>query len=164
MIRLFVCVKPFSLSRFYVFNCTQPLHSIDIQIGDIFELQKSAKGVDSGNVILTYESSNFGKSARKSSSCMFIEVPETYLSEYFEELKFSCNYAICIESCSIQTVDELECGDEALKFNLGDVIMFHRNYHGSVSIYENSTNCSKEYVISKHDFRKYFSRLYAAKP
>ena len=163
MIRSFVCVKSFSLNTFNAFNCARTSHSIDIEVGDIFELQKSAEGVDPGNVILTYESSNFGKFARKSSSCMFIEVPQTYLSEHFEELKFSCNYAICIKSCSIKTVDKVGCNDE-LRFNLGDVIMFHRNYHDSVSIYEDGTSCSEDHVISKQDFRKYFSRLYSAKP
>jgi len=120
------------------------------------------KGVDLGNVILTYESSNFGKFASKS-SCMFIEVLQIYLSEHFEELKFSCNYAICIKSCSRKTVDKVGCNDE-LRFNLGDVIMFHRNYHDSISVYEDGTSWSEDHVISKHDFRKYFSRLYIAKP
>lgn len=45
--------------------------------------------------------------------------------------------------------------------------IFRNDNHSRLStrsIYEDGTSCSEDHVISKQDFRKYFSRLYTAKP
>lgn len=161
MIRSFVCVKPFSLSTFYVVNCARTLHSVDIQIGDIFELQESAKGVDPGNVILTYESTRFGES-RHPIPCTFIEISEEYLFEHFKELKCALNYAMCTSSCTIQTLRS-PLNEKEVQFEIGEIVTFYRNYSDTVLLHK---FCSDEweYGVLKTDFEKSFSTIYTAKP
>lgn len=161
MTRLFVCVKPFTLNTFTVYECVRTPNTVDIQIGDVFELQKSAKDVNPDNVILTYESTRFGKS-RNGISCVFIEISKEHLFQHFKELKHALNYAVCTKSCTIHTLSLV--GDEKdLDFEIGETITFYRNYSDTVTLHKSNSDDEK-YEIRKTDFVKYFSRIYTAKP